>query len=331
MYFTALEKLRVSESYDKLFYLIYTNNYHKRFSPLVYRYFIEDLNEDEWLSVLNILTKHNLLKINYELCCPFTDETIEIYDRYDQIPLESEVICNNCCEEFSVTTNDIHITYKFEDHFLPDRNQTSECTVLGETNKGSKDIGQEYTLENLKKYPERIYERLINERKEELNTIINKISEATDPTAKGRLFEDLSERLLISPYLKFLYRDRRYSTGEIDLVFEVVRLEGTIFHNFSDMIIVECKNWNVKVGSPEIKLFSKKMDDVKTNIGLFLSKKGITGKDNINDAKGTIKDEWKVDEKIIIVICCKDIINIISNNINLYKFLKEGYYEVKIK
>ena len=330
MYFHVLRELSVSEFYDRLLYLIYKNNYHRRFSPKIYKYFEDLLNEDEWLSVLERLTEHELLKINYELCCPLTGGTIKIFDEYDQIPLDSEEMCGDCGEVFTVTNSDIYITYNFRSGFTPDEKKDDDSTIRDKTFNGENGVGRGFTLDDYKNYPERVFETIIRERRDEINSIIKKIRDASDTTSKGRLFEDLSEKLLTSPYMKVACRDYRYSTGEIDLAFNVKKYESTLFQSFPDLIIVECKNWNKKVGASEIRVFASKMAFVKTTIGFFMSKNGITGNDDhVRDATGIVKEEHGKGN-IIILMKCDDIENILSKKLNLYKLLEKKYFKARI-
>ncbi len=62
---------------------------------------------------------------------------------------------------------------------------------------------------------------------------------------------------------------KRTSTGEIDLVFKVKRLEGTLFDNFSDILIVECKNWERKVSVNELRSFADTMRNTDATVGIF--------------------------------------------------------------
>jgi len=338
MYFPVLERLKEFNEFDvddlnlfdDILYLIYRHRYQTRFHPRVYRYFGIKLDESKWIFILEKLSQLGVIQINYELCCQNSDETIEIYHKYDDIPLNSTKLCINCDEEFIVDEDDIFITYSFNNSFKPVCNHNHRgddfFRIEQSTNKEKKNL---FTLDDYKQYPERFFERIINDRREELKNLLNKALSSEKNTDKGSLFEDLAEKFLSSPYLELYERNKRYSTGEIDIVFKVRTYEGTLFQQFEDILIVECKNWVGKVGSSELKVFAIKMKDVNTNVGIFFSKMGITG-NNSSDAKGVIRDQWRAEKKAIIVINYEDIENVLSGEINLYELLMKKYYDTKL-
>jgi len=62
---------------------------------------------------------------------------------------------------------------------------------------------------------------------------------------------------------------KKTSTGEIDLVFKVKRLERTLFDNFSYILIVECKNWESKVSTNELRSFADTTRETDATVGIF--------------------------------------------------------------
>ncbi|RKX91687.1 MAG: hypothetical protein DRP84_11230 [Spirochaetes bacterium] len=335
MYFPVLEKLRefnvsVNEikQLDSLLFLIYDKGYHQRFNPRVYRYFGMEVNEKVWLSLLEKLSKVGLMKINFEVTCPHCDETIEVYDSYDGLPIGQSKSCPNCGKEFMVSEKDIFIMYSFKETFKPSHSRIDRRSFFHENSQ----VDSKFTLEDLKRYPEVVYSTILNPRKTDLINLLNDIasSDKISPQEKGNKLENLAKKLLESPYLKIIDTKKRTSTGEIDIVFEVKKFEGTIFHNFSDILIVECKNWEMKVSANELRSFADKMRDTDTTVGIFFSRYGITGDSEfVRDAKGIIRDKWKTERKIIIVLTYNDLRNVIEKGMNFYKLLKEKYYEVK--
>jgi len=336
MYFPVLEKLKeynISIEYikllDNILFLIYDKGYHQRFNPGVYKYFGIPVNESEWLSSLEKLRSCGLLQINFELTCPYCDETIEIYDDYDKLPFDQSKNCPSCGETFKVSEKDIFITYKFTENLKQSYKGTKETPFFPEISKEE----TKYSIEYLKQYPEMVYDTVLNGRKTELINLLNSIDSGykINNREKGDNLENLTENLLKSPYLNLLSKDERTSTGEIDLIFEVKKYEGTIFQDFSNILIVECKNWEKKVGANEIRTFADKMHDTRANVGIFLSKSGVTGKSDFEkEAKGVIRDKWKTENIIIIVLTYDDIKNVVYGKKNLYELLKEKYYEVKL-
>jgi len=336
MYFPVLEELKeynVSISdikqLDSLLFLIYDKGYHRRFNPRVYRYFGIEVNEKVWLSLLEKLNQVGLIQVNFELTCPYCDETIEVYDSYDILPIDQSISCPNCGEAFTVSEKDIFITYSFKESFKPNHLSIENNQFFRER---SQQVDSKFTLEDLKLYPEVVYDTLLNSRKADLINLLKDITNDNEMSSreKGDKLEYLAKKLLESPYLKFINMKKRTSTGEIDLVFEVKKFEGTLFQDFSDILIVECKNWNNKVGAKEIEAFAYKMKDTNTNVGIIFSRYGITGDPEfVRDAKGVIRDSWKRDKMIIIVLTYDDLRNVIEKGMNFYNLLKERYYEVK--
>jgi hypothetical protein len=106
--------------FDSLLYVIYSDrSLYKRFHPRIYKKFGISLNEKKWFNILNRLSDLGCLSVNFELCCPDSDETIRTFDRYDMIPFGMIIDCPNCGNIFPIDEKDIFITYTFNDIFKP--------------------------------------------------------------------------------------------------------------------------------------------------------------------------------------------------------------------
>jgi ActR/RegA family two-component response regulator len=80
-----------------------------------------------------------------------------------------------------------------------------------------------------------------------------------DPHRRGRLLEELMKRLFQGiPGFARVEARVRSRTGEIDLVLENHSPDPFWFH-FGPFLIVECKSWTAKVGSPEVHALRGKM------------------------------------------------------------------------
>lgn len=176
--------------------------------------------------------------------------------------------------------------------------------------------------------PKFIYARIIRERKKDIEQILLEIPNETDNNKKGELLEILSKLVVESPFLKFYEIDKRTSTSEIDIVFIVNKIPGTLFQNFSNTLPVECKNWAKKIGSHELNAFAQKMNKPKAKVGLFFSKEGITGKNFFKDGKGVLKEIWDRDEKVIISISLKEIHNCVEEKSNFYSLLEQKFTDM---
>ncbi|MEO0987507.1 MAG: hypothetical protein AAFY20_18505, partial [Cyanobacteria bacterium J06639_14] len=81
----------------------------------------------------------------------------------------------------------------------------------------------------------------------------------------------------------------------------------------------------------EISHFAMKMERLRSNVGLFLSKQGITGTSDFSrDAKDIVKDTWMRHNRMIIVLDLADIASVIEGDRNLYELLYEKYDEVRM-
>lgn len=104
---------------------------------------------------------------------------------------------------------------------------------------------------------------------------------ARTTTERGRALEDVIAYIFdLVPGISLSERNQLSASGaeEIDLGFwndqHPDGLRG--FHN---IILVECKNWSVEVGSRELTLFSAELRTRNRPLGIFVAAAGITGDD----------------------------------------------------
>jgi len=168
-----------------------------------------------------------------------------------------------------------------------------------------------------------VLQAIISERKPALEQLRTDAESTQASYEKGKIFEDLAIQLFDSPYLKF-YERNVYNTGEIDVAFTVKQINGTLFENLGDMLLVECKNWSVKVDKKEITDFIAKLSRVRANVGILFSRGEIT-----TNAKDEIRAEWRQTGRIIIVITSVDLDKIILGE-NLYDLLERRFYDAKL-
>ncbi len=186
------------------------------------------------------------------------------------------------------------------------------------------DSQQTYSLlANLQLYPEAELDATVNSKREKLKNLFQQLNNPKDDDI-GLILEDLARHLLESRYLTFNRARRRCKTGEIDLDFTVRRIEATLFYEFDYLLIVECKNWSKKAGSPELKVFRQKMMEVGAKVSIFFSKQGLS-----KPANDEVRDAWVVNKMIILVFDNKDLDRIINKSENLYKILNNKYLAVR--
>lgn len=338
MYFHVLEELKDSKEFDeniitiidRLLYVIYEKGYHNRFNPRVYKNFktrFEDFEplEQVWVEVLELLSKKGYLRTNFEINCSECDAPAGVYYKLSEIPLDSEKICENCGEDFTITNEDTYITYTFCDKLKPLKAEESKGSG-GEFFPGDDEEAKDtkYTLDDYCLYPCKVFDRHVNEKREELQGCLNKLNSAKTKKEKGNVLEDLVEKLLPSPYLRLVDKKFQTLTEEIDLVYDIKKFPTTLFDSFSSTMAVECKNWEAKSPSKDVHTFIGKMDSIDADVGIFFSKKGMTLDALINIIRAF--DRRRV---YVLIFNYEDLDNVINKGKNLYSLLEEKYYLIK--
>jgi len=184
---------------------------------------------------------------------------------------------------------------------------------------------QDFSLyDRLRLYPEIVLDEVVNKERDKLKKLLDKTNHPQEGDNIGLILEALARTLLESPYLKCNRERRRCKAGEIDLDFTVKKFNTTLFEEFDYLLIVECKNWSKKAGAPDLRVFRDKIREIKSNIGIFFAKQGIT-----RDANVLIRDAYLVDKIVILVFDAKDLDRIINQSENLYTILNEKYIAVR--
>jgi hypothetical protein len=143
---------------------------------------------------------------------------------------------------------------------------------------------------------------------------------------KGGALE-LAIRTLVSPVpgviaIELHARDA-FASEEIDLVIGNDPTPGG-FSFLPDVFLVECKNWAVPVGAPEIKLFGAKLRERSCTFGIFVAACGITGSPSERlSGNGAIADALKDGVRLIVLTLADlegiqstdDLVNLIRSRI----------------
>ena len=105
------------------------------------------------------------------------------------------------------------------------------------------------------------------------------IENALNSTERGRALEDLICSFFEQiPGITITQRNERnvFNSEEIDVVlWNECEAAGLYF--LPDIILVECKNWSVRVGSKEVSWFIEKLRGRGLDFGILVSSEGITG------------------------------------------------------
>lgn len=154
---------------------------------------------------------------------------------------------------------------------------------------------------------------------------------------KGKLLEDLIAVLFEEGYPAMfeVRRNQRTSSNEIDLLInwsqsanghEMQLLEKDLGSSF----LVECKNYESRVGVTYLGKFVSLMGYTKTKLGVFVAWNGITGSNNSwNDAVGLVKKIALAEEKYILVLSKKDLLKIRQKQTNIFTLLEDKYRALK--
>ncbi|HFC9362375.1 TPA: restriction endonuclease [Enterococcus faecium] len=129
-----------------------------------------------------------------------------------------------------------------------------------------------------------------------INSIIEKIYEDkfNDLKEKGAALEELISAIFVVHKLFESKANINTNTNEIDIVLNLTEL-GNIFNVFlfnnliNQRLIVECKNHKSKLGVDYVGKFASLLIVSKSNMGLFITKNGITGRSNWEDSKGLVR------------------------------------------
>ncbi len=155
-----------------------------------------------------------------------------------------------------------------------------------------------------------------------------------DNNEKKLALEDLGTFLFeICPLFK-VENNIKTLTNEIDLY---ITIKPHVWsHPFLDMLgynmICECKNINQKIDTRKADNVDTLMRDKCSKIGIYLSRKGFTGKNPISDAQGRILKTYIKEEKFIICITYKEIFErIIKKRESFLKIIQEKCDEIQKK
>jgi hypothetical protein len=114
----------VDSQIETLLNAIRSSSYSKRFSPRIYLTLGLQVEERSWIEAISKLLQAGFLSECFELCCPACHETIAVYQRYQDIPLDREISCNHCGHTFTVSERDIFLTYAFKDDLITQPNNS---------------------------------------------------------------------------------------------------------------------------------------------------------------------------------------------------------------
>lgn len=104
------------------------------------------------------------------------------------------------------------------------------------------------------------------------------VDEARGNVEKGRILEELIRDCFYSVGgIRVIDTNMRTETQEIDIVLENLANSST-WSNNSNLVLIECKNWNSRVGRSELDSFENKIKDRggECRVGFFVAWNGVT-------------------------------------------------------
>ncbi len=143
--------------------------------------------------------------------------------------------------------------------------------------------------------------------------------------SRGDLLEDFSELFLSSIYGFIVRHKRSWAMGpnskrehDYDLLINNV---ASVFSEFGNYILVECKDWSESVGYDEVAKFLHKLHSRRCNTGIIIAMNNVTHED-FNPA---IKRAYDQDGIVVIVLDFEDIEMVLKRKINLSSLLRKKY------
>jgi hypothetical protein len=143
---------------------------------------------------------------------------------------------------------------------------------------------------------------------------LEKAKRESDHYTKGLLFEQvISQIISLVPNLKVTYTNINDRIEEIDILVRNHNREH-VWADFDNIFFVECKNWTRKGRAEDIRNFLGKLRKNRRKTGIFVSVMGITGRDELEGARGEIKTTFMQDGTAVAVVDGNDLEKILRCN-----------------
>ena len=157
---------------------------------------------------------------------------------------------------------------------------------------------------------------------------IEKANKASTANEKKLTYEYLALFLIGSiDGLTVIGHDERGVSEEIDLW--VSNSSSNIFwQKMPAAFFVECKNWGIPVGVPELRTLRAIMDDKNLSLAILLTRNGVTGNRN-RDAGDIVRNAFR-DNKYILVLTEADLLEI-ANGMPPTEKIKQKYFDLYVR
>lgn len=328
MYFPKLKKLkdfRHSElvNIDKFLAQVFEKKL-TRFSPLLLTK-ESTMPFEQSIEILLKCSQIGVLKINYEIECTHCGNSDRVVDKLEKIPLE-EVHCRVCDEFYTPDPKLVWITFDLikkpkakKKEIIPSKKIPPVQNISLEKICHSHYFSEKFVPKELFKID-----------LEEYKSILVAVKEAVTADEKKKTLENLSEYVFNSTTIfEIVDADRRTNTAEIDRIASIKAIPATFVQEWGSYLIIECKNWEIPVGSKEISRLGDNIDKAGCKVGVLFSKKGVTGRSNNDrDAVREIRSQYERYRRIIIVFSEKDL-NEIAEGKNFLTMMEKKYRDLR--
>ncbi len=155
--------------------------------------------------------------------------------------------------------------------------------------------------------------------------------EKVSSSLKGAALEKLAESLFsMIQGFRVVGTNIETEAEEIDLLVETNSIGmDIVLEMLGSVFIVECKNWKDKVGASDISSFIEKLNIKNLRGGIIISREGITGKSQDDDARRKIRD--LVNRGKIILTLGKEELKEICNGVNPLYLIRKSFYNTYFK
>lgn len=119
----------------------------------------------------------------------------------------------------------------------------------------------------------------------------------------------------------------RTATGQIDHLVEKRGITGMFLDEWSSSIVVECKNWEEKIGSQVIVVIAQKAKNSGSNVAIVFCRSGLTGNPGF-DGLGAVRNCYSSDRIAIMVLDENDLLSLIEGQ-NFIDILRAKWFEIK--
>ena len=156
--------------------------------------------------------------------------------------------------------------------------------------------------------------------------------EGQSTNEKGLALESLAKQLFLTePSFKVRYERMRGRSFELDLVVECTNVDKVpLMRETGRYLVVECKNEQSRTSAAQVRDFAQKLADCRVNLGVIVTREGITGKDR-KDARDVVANTFIKHGRFIITLTLSDVNAIVRRECSLIDHLDEHASRIRFQ